>query len=725
MKKVILKIGGMSCSACQNRVEKYLNKQDGVSASVNLVMGQALIKYDENKVTIKDLERFVSLSGYESLGIYNEKEENEKDNSKIFLILLAILILLIMYISMSHMLKIPMISFLDMHMYPINYSVVLLILTIPFIIFGFDIIKSGITKLFDKSPNMDTLVTVGVLSSFIYSLVNLVLIILGNSSLVSHLYFESVCMIIYFVKLGRFIDKNSKNKAKEAIKELVVITPDVALIKDDGEVKEITIDEVKKGNILVCKPGMKVAVDGTIVYGSSHFDEKFITGESMHPRKKVNDNVIAGSINIDGYIEYKALKIGPESTISEIVRLVVEAVNTKAPISKIADKVSSYFVPLIMLIAFTTFVIYMILGKSFDESIISFVTVLVVACPCALGLATPLAMVVSVGKSAKDGILIKSNEILEYAKDIDTIVFDKTGTLTYGNLSISKIYNYSDYTDKEILNIVSSLENNSTHPISTAFKKYYDKNIIVKNFNTLEGIGIYGDIVKDTYYVGNNKLLMYLHLNDKYKSDEDELSKNGNSLVYVIKNKKVVALIGVKDIVRDKAKDTITKLKNMNKNVIMLSGDNVNTASIIAKEIGIQNVIANVMPKDKEKVIKDLKKEHKVMMVGDGINDAPALASSDIGISINSGTDIAANSSDIILMNDNLLKLIEIFKISKNTVKIIKQNLFWAFIYNILMIPIAIGLFKPLGLTINPMVASISMTISSLTVVFNSLRLRK
>lgn len=725
MKKVILKIEGMSCSACQNRVEKYLNKQDGVEASVNLVMAQALINYDENKVTIDDLNRFISESGYKSLGIYDETLENNKDNSFKLLIIFGLLILLLMYVSMSHMIGLPVIPFLHMLNHPINYGVSLLILTIPFIIFGFDIIKSGITKLFHRSPNMDTLVSIGVISSVIYSVINLILIIFGKNELVEHLYFESSAMIIYFIKLGRFIDKNSKEKTKEAIKKLVQITPQNALLKTKNGEKKVSIDEVKEGDILVCKPGMKIAVDGTIIKGESHFNESFITGESKPSKKSKNDKVIAGSINIDGYIEYKAEKIGPDSTISEIVRLVVEATNTKAPIQRIADIVSGYFVPSIIVIAVLTLIISLFITKDFNNSIISFVTVLVVACPCALGLATPLAMVVSMGSSAKNGILIKKSEILEETKNIDTIVFDKTGTLTYGTPKISKIINYSKLLDKEIFKIVSILEHNSTHPIATAFIKYYDKNINVDKFETINGMGISGIINKNKYYVGNSKLLKKLNIDNK-STEEEKLSQEGNSILYVVKNKEILSLIGVKDITRTNAKDTIKNLIKLNKNVIMLSGDNEPTANIIAKELGIKNVIANVMPKEKKETLSKLKAEgHKVMMVGDGINDAPSLANSDIGVSLSGATDIAGDSADIILIQDDLSKIVTLFDISKRTIKIIKENLFWAFIYNILMIPIAIGLLKPLGIMISPMVASIAMTISSLTVVLNSLRLKK
>lgn len=730
MKKVVLKIGGMSCSACQNRVEKYLNKQDGVKASVNLVMAQALIEYDENKVNLSDLDRFISESGYKSLGIYNEKENNNKDNSKYYLISFAFLTILLMYISMGHMLGLPVIPFLNMHDYPINYGLTLLIITIPYLIFGFDIIKSGIKKIIDKSPNMDSLVTIGVLASLIYSLFNLFLIMIGEDCHVENLYFESSSTIIFFIKLGRFIDKNSKEKTKEAIKELVQITPQKALLKTKNGEKEVTIDEIKKGDIIICKPGMKIAADGIIVFGDTHIDETFITGESILNKKSVKDEVIAGSTNIDGYIEYKAERIGKDSTISEIVRLVVEATNTKAPIQRLADKVSGIFVPGIIIISLLTLASYLILKIPFNDAIMSFITVLVVACPCALGLATPLAVVISEGKAAKNGILVKTSETLENAHKIDTIIFDKTGTLTYGNLKISKIYNYSDYSDKELITIVSSIEQNSSHPIASAFKTYsIEHKLKLKNiqkFRNMSGVGLFGIYNENKIYIGNSKIFSKINIENQYKNVEKELSLDGSSIVYVIKENKVISLIGVKDIIRDNAYITIKKLKKMGKKIIMLSGDNEITANIIAKTLGIDEVVANLLPQEKEKYIKKIKeKGHMIMMVGDGINDAPSLAISDIGISVNSGTDIAANSSDIILINDDLSKILDVLNISKKTVKIIKENLFWAFFYNISMIPIAIGLLKPFGISLNPMIAALAMVISSLTVVFNSLRLKK
>lgn len=726
MQKIILKIGGMSCSACQNRLEKYLNKQDGVEASVNLVMAEALINYDEEKLSLADLERFISEAGYKSLGEYNPKEETKKDNSKIYLILFGLLLIFFMYVSMGHMLGLPTLPYLNMMDNPINYGVFLCILTLFYLGYGFNIIAAGFKNAFHKSPNMDTLVTIGVLSSFIYSLFNLVLIIKGQTMQVEHLYFESVAMIIYFIKLGRHIDSASKEKTKEAIKDLVQITPDVALLKLANGEKEVTIDEVKKGDILICKSGMKVAVDGFITSGTGYFDEAFITGESKPAKKGLKNKVVAGSINIDGYIEYQAEKIGPDSTISEIVRLVVEATGTKAPVQKLADKVSGYFVPGIIITAILTLIGYLILGNDFNIALTAFVTVLVVACPCALGLATPLAMVVSIGACAKKGILIKKNETIENIQNIDTIVFDKTGTLTYGKLKVASLNNYSNYSDTEILKIVASLEKASTHPIASAFQEYYHADIKTTDFKNLSGLGITGKIDNKEVAVGNAKLVAKLKIENKYTKEEEKLAAAGNSILYLIIDKKIVALLGVKDIVRENAKEVVANLKKLNKEVIMLSGDNEITAKTVAKELGITRLKAGVLPQEKERFLQELKsKGHKIMMVGDGINDAPSLASSDIGVSLGSGTDIASSAADIILMQNDLARIVDLFNVGKKTMQIIKENLFWAFIYNILMIPVAIGLLKPLGITISPMIASITMTISSLTVVLNSLRLRR
>lgn len=724
MQKVILNIKGMSCSACSNSLEKYLNKQNGIiNATVNLVLSQASIEYNDN-LSIEDLNKFISDAGFESLGIYDETKINKTNKSNKIIIPITFLTILVLYISMSHMLSLPSIPYLDMMKNPINYTISLLILTIPYLIYGFDIIKNGYKNLIHSHPNMDTLVFIGVLSSLIYSIYNTILLLKGNTSLVDSLYYESCIVVIYFIKLGRQIETKNKEKTLDAIKELVTITPSYALLKVGNEVKEVTIDEIKENDILVCKPGMKLAVDGVITNGTTHIDESFITGESIPSKKEKGNKVIAGSLNIDGYIEYKAEKIGKNSTISEIVRLVVEATNTKSPISKLADKASGIFVPLVMLIATITLISYLLLGYNLNISLTRFVTVLVISCPCALGLATPLAVVVAMGITARNGILIKTSEVLEAINKVDTIVFDKTGTLTYGNLKISKLCNYSNYNNSKLLNIVSSIESKSNHPIASAFKTN-DKLQKVTSFKNIDSIGLKGVINNKEYYVGNNKLIKKLKINNTHSKDELDLVNNGNSIIYVIEDNNIIALIGVKDIIRKEAKEVIKKLDNMNKNVIMLTGDNEITAQVIAKELGIKEVIANVLPKEKSEKIKELMNNNKyVMMVGDGINDAVSLVTANIGVALSSGTDIANNSADVILMNNNLINIINMFHISKKTITNIKQNLFLAFFYNICMIPLAIGLLSKWNINMNPMLGSIAMTLSSITVVLNALRLK-
>lgn len=732
MKKIILSIDGMTCSACSNGLEKYLLKQDGIiNASVNLVMSNALIEYDESKLNQKNIEEFVKKAGFKSLGLYTDiKTKNNAKNNKILFIIFLILAIVLMYVSMGHMVGLPTFEFLNMHTHPISYALALLILTIPFIIYGFDIIKSGFKNLIHKAPNMDTLVAIGVLSSLLYSIYNMYMLIRGDSSYVEHLYFESAAIVIFFIKLGRYIDGVSKDKTKEAIQKLVQITPKDATIKVEGKEKRVTIDEINKGDIVISKPGERISVDGEIIVGKTHLDESFITGESKPIVRTIGDKVIAGSINYDGYIEYKAERIGRDSTISEIVKLVIEATNTKAPIAKIADKVSGYFVPVVIIIAFITFLVYLTLGLGFASAINTFVTILVVACPCSLGLATPLAIVISEGVCATNGILVKKSETLENASKINTIVFDKTGTLTYGTLKIAEILNYSNLSNNELIQLAGSLEAKSTHPISKAFIEYLETNKIkllnVEKFEDISGYGITGIINDNTILVGNSKLLDKNNIENNYKEQEGILAEKGNSIIYIVKNSEILGIIGVNDIIRENAKEIVSTLKHSNIDVIMLTGDNEKTAKSIADILEIKNVIANVTPSEKTKIIKNLKEEGKiVMMCGDGINDSPALALSDIGVSVNSGTDIARDSSDVILTKNDLSSIINLINISKKTIKNIKQNLFWAFFYNTLMIPIAMGVLSPFGIAINPMIASLAMVLSSFTVILNALRLKR
>lgn len=731
MKKINLKIGGMSCSACSNGLEKYLNKQTGViSASVNLVMANALIEYDESVLNRKKIEKFVKEAGFESLGLFDEFEKNSSPKmSKLWFVIMTALAVILMYISMGSMIGLPEIPFFAMHTHDKAFASSLLILTVPFLVYGFDIIKSGFKNLFHRTPNMDTLVTLGVLTSLIYSIFSVVMIFMGHHHYIHRLYFESAAIVIYFIKLGRYIDSVSKDKTKEAIQSLVQITPKDAVIKTAEGEKKVTIDEIQKGDTVICKPGERIAVDGTIIFGKTHLDESFITGESKPAAKEIGAKVIAGSINYDGYIEYSAERIGKESTISEIVHIVTEASSAKIPLARIADRISSYFVPTIIGIAILSFVGYLAAGQGFNAALNTFVTVLVVACPCSLGLATPLAIVVSEGRCAKNGILIKKGDVLETASKINKVIFDKTGTLTYGNLKISRVIDFGKMPEKDMMSLVCSAEAKSSHPISKAFAEYAKDNTLTlsepEQFENIDGMGIRTVIDGKSYYFGNAKLLAKYGIENDRLDDANALADEGNTLVYVADEVQILSIIGINDIIRDNVDRLISTLHSFHVEPIMLTGDNEQTAKKIATQAGIEHVISGVLPAEKGNVIKELKAEgDKVMMIGDGINDSPALALSDIGVSVNSGSDIAMNSADVILMNDDLMKIPELIRTSRATVRNIKQNLFWAFFYNCLMIPIAIGALKHFNITINPMIASLAMTLSSFTVIINALRLR-
>ena len=734
MKKVLLKIEGMTCSACSSGLEKYLNKQEGIkTASVNLIMNNASIEYDETEINLEQVEKYIEKAGFSSLGIDKlENEEKKKTKEKSKLIGISIISILILYISMAHMVKLPVIPYLDMMHNPVNYAIALLILTTIVLIIGKDILKNGYKNLVHKTPNMDTLVAIGVLASYIYSIYGTIKIIKGQVIYVENLYYESAAIVIFFIKIGKYVENKNKDKTKEALKQLMSITPNHAIIEKEGKEETVTLDEIQKGDIIICKPGEKIAVDGEVIEGTTHINESFITGESVPVKREKGSKVIAGSINYEGTIKYKAEKIGKESTVSEIVRLVVEATNTKAPIAKVADKISGYFVPTIIIIAIISFAIWLAISKNLATAINIFVTILVVACPCSLGLATPLAIVISSGKASKKGILVKTSEALENAHKIKTICFDKTGTLTKGELTISKIYNYSNLEEKEIIKKVASIENKSEHPIARAIVEKAKEEKIeldqINNFKAIAGYGVRAEIKEQekshNYLIGNKKLMKENNIQILKEDDETELVTEGNSILYVAQDQKIIALIGVKDTIKEESKEIIEKLKKRKIEVIMLTGDNEKTAKAIAKQLGIEKVIANVLPKQKAEEIKKLKQNGLVMMCGDGINDSVSLVTADIGVSISSGTDIAMDSAEVVLMNDNLEKIEELIEISRKTIRNIKQNLFWAFFYNICMVPIACGILEPLGITMNPMIAAFAMTISSLTVVLNALRLR-
>ena len=718
MKKIVLQISGMTCSACSQGLEKYLNKQKGIQeSSVNLILSIATIHYEN--ISRKTIEHYIEEAGFKSEGEFQSIKHTENTKKKKRnLIGMGILLVLFYFIMMGSMVGLPKFPYINMD-YPKLYVSFSFLVSLLFIIYGYEILKSGIKNIVHKMPNMDSLVFLSVFFSFIYSVYGMGQIFFGNSFYVHHLYFESICMVIYFIKLGRYLEGISKDKTKDAIRALVEVTPKFAIKKEGKIEKQISIDEVKTGDILIARIGEKIAVDGIITKGKTYVDESFLTGESKPVVKTKGNKVIAGSINYEEVVEYKAVKIGKSSTISEIVSLVVEATNSKTKTGRIADKLSSYFVPFVFLFAILACGIELMIGHAFQEVFLHFITIFVVACPCALGLAVPLVVVVENSKCARLGLFLRNSEVLEKAKNIDTIVFDKTGTLTYGKLKIHKCYNYLSIKETDLLNLVANIERFSTHPIHNAFE--VTKKLNVTHFKNYEGMGISGKILHNTYFIGNEKLLDKLKIKEKHIEDYKKLLQEGCSILYVVENEHVIGLIGVKDIVREDMKEVVKSFYKEGKDVVMLTGDHEITAQIVAEEIGIKKVVASCLPKDKASFIDTLVHEgHKVIMVGDGLNDAPALVKSTIGISINDGTDVAHDASEVILMNNNSKIILDFIYISKEAVRVMYENLTWAFIYNLIMLPIAIGLLEPFGIKMNPSFASIAMVLSSLTVTLNA-----
>lgn len=732
MKTITLSVEGMTCSACSNGLEKFLNRQNGIiQANVNLVLATATIVFDEKILEKSKLEALVDKAGFKSTGEFRQinthkKSRQEKAVFFVFSFLFAVLFCL----TVGNMLRLTSFCAVFPDKSPLAYGCVMLAFAILFLIYGFDIFKNGYKNLIHLTMNMDTLVSIGVAASLLFSIYSLIMILRGRVEYIHNVYFDSCAMVIYFVKLGRYIDGISKDKTGNAIEKLVEITPSTATLKLDKAEKSVTVDQIKKNDILICRPGEKIAVDGTVTDGKAHFDESFITGESNPVLKQQGDAVVAGSVNFDGYVQYKAEKIGRESTISQIVRLVIEASNTKARIARLADIVSGYFVPAVIFVAVLTFLIHLAFNFGFTTGLIRFVTVLVVACPCSLGLATPLAVVISQGLCAGNGILIKKSETLEKIAVADTVVFDKTGTLTHGNPSISQMINYTDEDDDRLIQLAGSIEMLSTHPIARGFKDYLSKAgltaLNVADFESLTGFGITGETNGKRYILGNGEILEKFKIKNTRLDDARALAKTGAGVVYLADTERVLALFGIRDTVKENSADIVRQLKSLNIDVYMLTGDKRETAEKIASEIGITNIISNVLPSQKTQFIQALKSQgRRVVMCGDGINDSPALASADVGISFSKATDIAIDSSDVILTKNDLSGVVNLIQISKKTIKNIKQNLFWAFLYNSLMIPVAAGLLVGAGITITPMLAGAAMMLSSTTVILNALRLKK
>ena len=733
MKKKFI-IEGMTCSACQNHVESSVDKLKGVNfCNVNLLTNSMEVEYDETILNSQDIEKCVFKAGYLAKEFKKEELLNKKDNKLKELIISFIILLALMYVSMGHMFSFPLPSFLSGIENSVYFALVQFILAVIIIFIYRRYYISGFKKLIKKAPNMDTLISLGSFASLIYGIIAIVMMIVGLESndlemverYYHNLYFESAAMILVLVSLGKYFESLSKKKTTNAISKLIDLSPKVAFVEINGEVIRTPIDEVKVNDIVIVKKGDLVPVDGIIIEGSCSLDQANITGESIPVLKGVNEEVFSSSINTAGFIKVRATKVGEDSSINNIIKLVEEASNSKAPISKLSDKISGIFVPIIISFSILTLIIHLLISKNFELSFNFAISILVIACPCALGLATPVAIMVGTGKGAENGLLIKNAEILEKAHLIKTIVLDKKGTITEGKPRVVEFISLVD----NLLDIVYSFENLSEHPLAKAIVTYCKDNnaklFEVDEYESIDGVGLKGKYKNDIYYLGNKRIVDLLDNDNKeIYLKLDEFAKAGNTPLLIYKNNKLAGYILVKDQIKETSKVAIKKLIDMGINVVMLTGDNKVIAEGIAKEVGITSVYSEVYPQDKQRIITSLKKDdkHLVSMVGDGVNDALALTSSDLGIAIGAGSDIALESSDIVLLRSDLLDVSNVIRLSKRVLNTIKGNLFWAFFYNVIGIVLASGLlYYSLGVKLTPMIGALAMSFSSLFVVVNAL----
>lgn len=738
MKKLNFTVTGMTCSACSAHVQNCVSKIDGIEAVHVNLLTKSMDVVCSDTLSEREIVSAVQKAGYNAFTTAKSTVQDESRNLKRRFIFSLIFMIPLFYISMGHMLGLPLPSFLSAGDYMLYLALVQLGLCLPIIIINFRYFKVGFTRLFKLSPNMDSLIAIGSSSAVIYSVYVTYRLLIATVNhdtatllnLHMSLYYESAAMILTLITLGKFLEARSTKKTTSAISKLLDLAPKNALVERDGIEIEIATSDIKVGDIVIVKAGRTIPVDGIIVSGAAAIDESAITGESIPVDKTVGESVIGACINTSGYIKVRAEKVGDDTTLSEIVRLVEEASSSKAPISKIADKVSLVFVPSVILVALITFTLWLISGNTFEFALTSAISVLVISCPCALGLATPTAIMVSTGKAAENGILIKSAEALETLHGIDTAVFDKTGTITYGKPAVTDVITASDLNENKLIKIAYSLEKQSEHPISRAICKYAldlgTDTFEVKNFVSRHGKGISAEIDEKIYYAGNKLLIQESGVSTDFGIDADKLLSEGKTVIYFADNTRLLGIIAVSDTIKPSSKTAIEEFKKLGIETVMLTGDNEITAKAVQAQTGINRVIAQVMPTEKEAIIQELKTSNKtVLMVGDGINDSPALASADVGIAIGAGSDIAIESADIVLVKNDLLDAVAATKLSKATITNIKQNLFWAFIYNAIGIPFAAGLFIPLlNLQLDPMFAAAAMSMSSVCVVTNALRLR-
>lgn len=730
-------VRGMNCASCSAHVEHSVKAIKGVSlVEVSLMGATMIVEYDELLVNDEQIINTVNNGGFNA-SIYIKNRAINQDNKNVEqkkfkkLIISITLLIILMYFSMAHMLKLPLPNFFNT--YPFINGLIQLTILIPIILLNSHYYTNGIKRLIKLSPNMDSLVAIGSIASLVYGIFSLVMVIVGyiNKDYIlinqyhMQLYFESAGMILTLVSLGKYIENKSKGKTTKAISKLLDLTPKTALILKDNEEIEIEVDDIKIGDQIIIKPGTNIPIDGIVINGTSSVNESSLTGEAIPVLKEKDDLVKSGTINLNGILYIKATCESSDTTLQKIIDLVEVASNSKAPIARLADKVSLYFVPIVMSIALITFIIWLLVGEPLEFALARSISVLVISCPCALGLATPIAIMIGTYKAVDFGILIKSGQALEILHHIDTIVFDKTGTLTYGMPKVTDIYSLID--DKnEVIKYAYSLEKNSEHPIAYSINTYASTNNIdtydVDNFENIVGYGIKGIINNDEIYCGKLS-----NIDEELTNIYEQFLNEGKSVVFITKNNIIQGMIALKDVVKESSVNAINHLKNMKKTPIMLTGDNPTLANIVAKECGITEVISGVLPDGKASVIEELKNTgKKVAMVGDGINDSVALTSASVGIAMGTGTDVAIESAQVVLMNDDLNNIVTMLELSNKVINNIKMNLFWAFFYNALFIPIASGILYPLfGITLNPMICALAMCMSSICVVLNALRLTK
>lgn len=730
------KIEGMTCTACASRVEKVTNKMPGVeNAVVNFATEKLSISFDADKVTFGEVKATVEKAGYKLIreedNVNNEgKKVTEQSKLLKRLILSLVFTVPLLIITMGHMVGMPLPEIIDPMINPFNFAIIQLVLTLPVVLTGYKFYSIGYRNLFKLSPNMDSLIAIGTSAAFIYSLYGTYKIYMGDAHFAMMLYYEASATILALITLGKYLESVSKGKTSQAIKKLMGLAPKTATIVRNGKEIVLPIDEVVVGDIVIVKPGEKLPVDGEVVEGNTSVDEAMLTGESIPVEKTVGSKVIGASINKTGFTKYKATKVGKDTALAQIIKLVEDAQGSKAPIAKMADIIASYFVPIVIGLAIFASVAWLIAGETGTFSLTIFIAVLVIACPCALGLATPTAIMVGTGKGAEYGVLIKGGEALEVTHQIDTIVFDKTGTITEGKPVVTDIVTRNISKD-ELLILAASSEKGSEHPLGEAIVKgAEEKNLTLKeisNFNAIPGHGIQVEIEGKNILLGNKKLIVgnSIEIGD-LGNESDRLANEGKTPMYIAIDNKLEGIIAVADTVKASSNEAIENLHKMGIKVAMITGDNKKTADAIAKQVGIDIVLSEVLPEDKANEVKKLQeKGSKVAMVGDGINDAPALAQADIGIAIGTGTDVAIESANIVLMKGDLRDVSTAIKLSKATIRNIKQNLFWAFGYNVLGIPVAMGLLHVFGgPLLNPMIAAAAMSLSSVSVLTNALRLR-